>query len=49
MPGAVDNTGKPSPYRTGLANCIFIKSGGDWLVTLIHCAELTPWVQPPRK
>ena len=42
MPGAVDNTGKPSPYRTGLANCIFIKSGGDWLVTLMHCAELTP-------
>ena len=49
MTGAVDNTGKPSPYRTGLANCIFIKSGGDWLVAIMHNTELTPWVQPPQK
>jgi hypothetical protein len=49
MTGAVDNTGKSSPYRTGLANCIFIKSGGDWLVAIMHNTELTPWVQPPQK
>jgi uncharacterized protein (TIGR02246 family) len=49
MTGAVDNTGNPSPYRTGLANCIFIKSGGDWLVAIMHNTELTPWVQPPQK
>ena len=49
MRSAVENTGKPSSYRTGLAKCIFIKSGGDWLVTIMHNAELAPWVQPPQK
>jgi len=49
MAGAVDNTGKPIPYRTGLANCIFTKSGGEWLVTIMHNTELTPWTQAPQK
>jgi uncharacterized protein (TIGR02246 family) len=49
MTGAVDNTGKPIPYRTGLADCIFTKSGGEWRVIVMHNAELTPWVQPPQK
>lgn len=50
MTGAVDNTGNPIPYRTGLADCIFTKSGGKWLVTIMHNAELTPWaVVPPQK
>jgi uncharacterized protein (TIGR02246 family) len=49
MTGTVDNTGKPIPYRTGLADCIFTKSGGNWLVIVMHNAELTPWAQPPQK
>lgn len=49
MTGAIDNTGKPIPYRTGLADCIFTKSDGSWLVAVMHNAELTPWVQPPQK
>ena len=49
MTGAVDNTGKPIPYRAGLADCIFTKSGGEWRVIVMHNAELTPWVQPPQK
>jgi uncharacterized protein (TIGR02246 family) len=49
MTGAVDNTGKPIPYRTGLADCVFTKSGGEWRVTIMHNTELTPWVQPPQK
>lgn len=49
MTGALDNAGKPAPYRTGIANCLFTKTGGEWLVTIMHNAELTPWVQPPQK
>ena len=48
MTGATDNAGKPVPYRSGLANCVFTKSGGEWLVTVMHNTELTPWVQPPQ-
>lgn len=42
MTGAVDEKGKPIPHRTGLANCVFTKSGGQWLVTIMHNMELTP-------
>lgn len=49
MTGAVDNTGKTIPYRTGLADCIFTKSGGEWRVAVMHNTELTPWAQPPQK
>ena len=49
MTGAFDNTGKPVPYRTGVANCVFTRSGGEWLVTIMHNTALTPWVQPPQK
>jgi uncharacterized protein (TIGR02246 family) len=42
MTGAVDDKGEPIPHRTGLANCVFTKSGGEWLVTIMHNTELTP-------
>ena len=42
MTGAVDEAGKPIPHRNGLANCVFTKSGGEWLVTIMHNTELTP-------
>ena len=42
MTGAVDDKGDPIPHRTGLANCVFTKSGGEWLVTIMYNTELTP-------
>jgi len=41
MTGAVDEAGKSIPHRNGLANCVFTKSGGEWLVTIMHNTELT--------
>lgn len=47
MTGALDADGKQRPYRTGLLALVFTKSGGQWLITVMHNAEFTPWVPAP--
>jgi uncharacterized protein (TIGR02246 family) len=46
MTGALTPDGLPTPYRTGLLDLVFTKSG-PWFITVMHNTDLTPVAAPP--